>query len=165
MRKSKIYKEIFEAESKQFNSRDEAIADLNAQLSVDTATWGLVIYETELGIPIELNKPYSDRRSVIKSKERGTGKVDAALIKLVADSYSNGDVDINFDGRIHIIFTSVVGTPPNMQDLKNAIEEIKPAHLAVVYLLLYNQYKTLTQFTHLYLSDYTNEQLRSSNLV
>jgi hypothetical protein len=136
-RKSLIYKALFDTEGIQFENRDAAITDLNLQLSVDTATWALAIYETELGIDVIPSKPCSERRSVIKSKMRGTGKVDALLIKIVADSYSNGDVDVIFDGSIRITFANVVGIPPNLGDLKNAIEEIKPAHLAVVYQFRY----------------------------
>ncbi|MFD3271529.1 putative phage tail protein [Paenibacillus dendritiformis] len=133
MRKSEIYKAIFEAESTLYDNRDEAIFDLFMQLSIDTATWALAIYENELGIPVDPRKPYIERRSVIKSKMRGTGKVSAALIKIVADSYTNGDVDVRFDGSIRVKFVSVKGMPPNLEDLKASIEEIKPAHLSIEY--------------------------------
>jgi hypothetical protein len=146
-RKSEVYQELFEAEGIQFDNRDSAVADLKLQLSVDTATWALSIYETELNIPIESSKPVSERRSVIKSKRRGTGQVDASLIKLVADSYSNGDVDVAFDGSIRITFTSVFGIPPNMQDLQKAIEEIKPAHLGITYILTYITFGQLEAYT------------------
>ncbi len=147
-RRSAIYKAIFDAEAGQFDNRDAAIEDLHRQLSIDTATWALAIYEYELGIVSDKNKPLSERRSVIKSKMRGTGKVDAALIKLVADSYANGDVEVTFDGNIRIRFTSVLGVPPNLPDLIAAIDDIKPAHLAVLYVykyLLINQvHKVMT---------------------
>ncbi|MEF3313335.1 DUF2313 domain-containing protein [Paenibacillus sp. GYB004] len=165
MRKSSVYKAIFDAEAGQFDGRDAAIADLRLQLSVDTATWALGVYEAELGIVTESGKPIAERRSVVKSKMRGTGKVDAALIKLVADSFSNGDVVVQFDGTIKITFTSVVGTPPNLQDLKLAIEDIKPAHLGVIYIFLYNQYQQLAPYTHDYLAQFTYEQLRSSDIT
>jgi hypothetical protein len=135
-------------------------------MSVDTATWALAIYESEMGIPIDQIKPIADRRSVIKSKMRGFGKVDSALIKIVADSFTNGDVDVSFSsGTIKITFTSVIGIPPNIEDLQAAIEEIKPAHLAVLYVYLFNTHQDLSQFTHQGLSAYTHEQLRSTVLT
>ncbi|MFH5181163.1 putative phage tail protein [Paenibacillus sp. TAB 01] len=137
MRGSLVYKSIFDAEAAQFNSRDGVLSDLQAQLSVDTATWALDIYESELGIVKDASKPYSERRSVVKSKMRGTGKIDAALIKIVADSFTNGDVEVTFDGHIRIQFVSVIGSPPNVNDLYAAIENIKPAHLPVNYSLRY----------------------------
>ncbi|WP_274363705.1 putative phage tail protein [Paenibacillus thermotolerans] len=132
-RKSKVFQGIFEAEEIQFDERDNAVQDLEAQLLIDTATWAIPIYERELGIPTEPNKPIAERRAIVKSKMRGSGKVDAILIKIVADSFTNGDVDVQFDGAIRISFSSVLGTPPNESDLKAAIEEIRPAHLALIY--------------------------------
>ena len=80
-----------------------------------------------------MNKPLSDRRSVIKSKLRGSGKVDHIQIKLVADAYTNGDVVVSFNGHIVVKFTSNYGIPPNLDDVKNALEDVKPAHLAIDY--------------------------------
>lgn len=163
-RKSKIYETIFNAEGKQFDNRDAIIEDLKLQLSVDTATYALAIYETELGIVTDTSKTLAERRSVIKSKIRGTGQVDAALIKLVADSFTNGDVDVSFDGSITVTFTSIIGIPTNIEDLENAIEEIRPAHLAVIYVLLFNTHQKLSQYTHGFLGSFTYNDLRNTDL-
>ena len=168
MRKSKVYEAIFGAEAAQMELREADIDDLCRQLNIDTATWALAIYEAELGITIDPSKPMTERRSAIKAKMRGHGKVDAALIKLVADSFTNGDVDVHFSsssGTIEITFTNVVGLPPNIEDLQAAIDEIKPAHLAVLYVYLYNQHQQLAHYTHQQLSAFTHEQLRSSVLT
>lgn len=143
MRKSKTYQEIFKVDSEQINLLFSDIADIRNQLSIDTATWGLVIYEKELKIKTNLNKPFSERRSVIKSKLRGSGKVDHIQIKLVADAYTNGNVLVSFNGHIVIKFTSTFGVPTNVDDLKNALEEIKPAHLAIDYEFRYVTYDML----------------------
>lgn len=136
-RKSKVLGEFFYAVATEFENKDSILDDLEKQLFIDTATWGLDIYEKDLGIKTDLSKSYEDRRSVIKSKERGTGKVDRALIKIVADAWANGNCDVTFDGRINIKFNSIYGTPANLQDLQNAIDEIKPAHLSVIYQFAY----------------------------
>lgn len=70
MRSSKIYQEIFTGEENQLTLLDADIADIEKQLNIDTATWALAVYEEELGIKTELNKPLEERRSVIKSKWR-----------------------------------------------------------------------------------------------
>lgn len=166
MRKSMVFDSIFGAIASQIDTRAADFEELCRQMSVETATWALAIYEAELGIPIDPHKPLAERRAVIKSKMRGFGKVDAALIKIVADSYTNGDVDVDFtDGTIVITFTSVVGLPPNIEDLQAAIEEIKPAHLAVLYVYLYNTHQELSVYAHQDLSAYTHEQLRSTALT
>ena len=136
-RNSKIFQEIMKAEQIEFDRLAIDIEDLEKQLNIDTATWGLAIYERELGIKTNLNKPLEERRSVIKSKWRGTGKVDRALIKTVVDAYTNGGVEVGFDGRIIITFNDVKGIPPNLEDAQRAIEDISPAHLAIIYEFAY----------------------------
>lgn len=159
-RNSKVYNQIFNVEGLQFGSRDEAIEDLKLQLVVDTATWGLEIYESELDIVTDNSKPLLERRSVIKSKMRGTGQVNSALIKLVSDSYTNGDVDVLFDGSIIVKFVSVKGVPPNIEDLEKVIDDIKPAHLNYSFVFTYNTYQYVSQFTHDDLSNYTHNEIR-----
>lgn len=136
-RDSEVFKEIMKAEEIELDKLDLDIEDLQKQFFIDTATWGLVIYEKDLEIKTNLNKPLEERRGVIKSKLRGTGKVDATLIKMVADAYTNGDVDVRFDGNILVKFNSVLGIPSNLNDVENAISEISPAHLAIIYKFAY----------------------------
>lgn len=64
------------------------------QLCVDTATWGLRYWEQTLGIPVEPGKEPEYRRSRIRSKLRGSGVTTVALIKSVAESFSNGEVAV-----------------------------------------------------------------------
>lgn len=116
---------------------DQRTNDFVAQLDIDTATWALDIYEKEYGIVSDRNKPLDERRSVIKSKMRGGGSLSATQIKIVADSFTNGDVIVSLKDGIMIEFSSVIGTPPNMDDLKAALEMIKPAHLPISYKFRY----------------------------
>lgn len=147
-RASKVFREIMNAEGSEFDGLLSAIADIQNQLDIDRATWGLAIYEKELGLQTDVGKPLADRRSVVKSKMRGTGKADAALIKLVADAYTNGDVEVTFpDGVIRIRFVNVLGAPPNLGDLTDTIEEIRPAHLPFAFEYLYLMINQVQQLT------------------
>lgn len=159
-RTSQVFKEIMKAEQIEFDKLDIDIEDLEKQLNIDTATWGLVIYERDLDIETDLTKPLEERRSVVKSKERGTGKVDRTLIKLVVDSYTNGGVEVGFDGKIIVTFNDVLGQPSNMDDVYKAIEDISPAHLDIIYIYIYRTYGELRGYTHEELSNYTHETLR-----
>ncbi|WP_338113279.1 putative phage tail protein [Paenibacillus artemisiicola] len=144
---------------------DTSFTDFEAQLNIDTATWGLVIYEKDLGIKTDLSKSLLDRRSVIKSKMRGAGKVDVLLIKLVVSSWTHGSADVSFaNGTIAIVFNDLLGVPGSMDDVKAALEQIKPAHLAIVYVFLYNRYEQLQSFTYAQLSSYTYGELKTANL-
>lgn len=162
-RKSKVFNELFNAEAdllhnEQVSDLDEqsqinqgrsqepvfnTLDDIRKQLSVDTATWGLDLYESELGISSDHSKPVEARRSVIKSKMRGAGKVDAALIKMTADAYTNGEVEISFEDKIIIKMTSYHGVPDNLRDLKKVMREICPAHLDIEYRYRYKLVKEI----------------------
>ncbi|WP_410768966.1 YmfQ family protein [Fontibacillus sp. BL9] len=106
------------------------------QFFVRTATWGLDQWESELGITTDQNKPLEQRRALVESKLRGAGQFSGRLVKNVAEAYDGGTVDVNFqpaEWSFTIKFVDTIGVPPNLDDLKAVIEEIKPAHLAVEY--------------------------------
>lgn len=135
---SRIIKEIIDTEFTQLDKIRLDIEDLRRQFFVDTATWGLAVYEKELQIETDLNKDIEERRSNIKAKFRGRGKVDDKLIKSVVDSYTNGNVDVDFkDSTIIITFNDIKGRPSNISDVKTAIESIIPCHLVISYIYTY----------------------------
>ncbi|MEC0239244.1 YmfQ family protein [Paenibacillus dokdonensis] len=118
----------------------QALEAAAAQFYVHTATWGLSRWEFELGIPTDAAKPLEQRRAVVKSKLRGVGQFSGALVKNVAEAYDGGKVEVFFQPEewgFTVKFIDTVGIPPNLEDLKAALEEIKPAHLAVKYAFNY----------------------------
>jgi len=116
------------------------IEDLIKQCFVDTATWGLEIWERILGIQTDKTKPLDQRRSMIKAKMRGAGTVNIEQIKNIAAAFLNGQVDVqeNFASySIDIIFTDYQGVPPNRDDLTATLRQLMPAHLEINYILYY----------------------------
>lgn len=155
-----------------FNTQAEAVAamknDMFAQLDLHTATWGLKYWEKAYGLKTDVSKPYDYRRTRILSKMRGQGSVTKDMIQNVAQSFSNGQVEViehNDEYQFEIKFTGSLGIPPNMEDLTAAIEEIKPAHLAYNYVIIYRTHAQLTQYTHAQLAAYTHTQLREGVIV
>lgn len=142
------------------NNMDERIDNFVKQIDIDTATWALVVYERELGIPLDPTKPIEQRRSLVKSKLRGSGTVGALQIKLVADSYTNGDVEVYLDHGIVIEFRSIYGIPPNLEDLKAVVRQIAPAHLSIRYVIKYAIHNDLKGKTHAQLGAFTHDQIR-----
>lgn len=136
--------------------------DLLAQLNVDTATWGLALWERDLGLQTNMSAPYEFRRARVKSKLRGAGTTTIMLIKSVAESFSNGEVDVEEypeDYRFEVVFTGTYGIPPNMDDLTAAIEEIKPAHLAFAYVFTFMTWNEFDAY------DYTWDAWDALNLT
>jgi hypothetical protein len=162
---SAIFQEIYNVQGGELDSLNNAVNDILNQCFIDSATWGLNYWESFAGIITDETKPYEYRRSVVKSKVRGYGTVNIGLIESVAESYANGQVQITEHNDLYsfdVKFISTVGQPPNLSDLQNAIEIIKPAHLAVTYTFIYNTYQILHGFTNTHLQAYTHAQLRGS---
>ena len=144
--------------------RDELIEQFN----VDTATWGLEFWEKQYGIKTDVSKDYEFRRSRIKSKMRGCGTTTKELIKNMAESFVNGKVEItehNDEYYFEVEMVDTVGLPPNMEDLKAAIEEAKPAHLNVVYIIKYNTHNIVGDYTHRELLPYTHIYIKENVLT
>lgn len=133
--------ELQESIEKETVRLEAGVDDLTDQLFLDTATWGLKYWEKVYGIETDLTKGYDIRRSRVRAKMRGTGTTTVEMVKNTAESYVNGEVDVveyNSEYRFEVIMLSVIGIPPNMDDLIQTIEEIKPAHLAYTIVIRYN---------------------------
>lgn len=119
-----------------------ADADETAQqMFLDSMTWALAIEERIAGITPAAGAGVEERRSVLQAKWRSaTGKCDVDLIQRVCDSWQNGEVDVDFvDGEIVLRFVGAYGVPDAdaLAALKDAVQEVIPAHLAVKYLYRY----------------------------
>ena len=134
----RLFQSLIDVESQEIDEKALDIDDLINQLSIDTATWGLSIYEDELGIKTEVSKSYEERRSLIKAKYRGIGKLDKLLLQSIVGAYSDGEVEISFDGKFKILLEYIRDNFLNLIDLESTLGEIKPAHLDYILSLQIN---------------------------
>lgn len=133
---SRVMQADMQAKGTELDMLFRAMDETMEQFFVRTATWGLDRWEMELAIPTEKEKPIEQRRAVVESKLRGAGKFSGRLVKNVAEAYDGGTVDVTFqpaEWSFTIKFVDTIGIPPNLDDLKAVIEEIKPAHLVAKY--------------------------------
>lgn len=161
LRNDIISNEIARTTGNYIDNIEFEINDVQNQFFLDTATWGLDIFEKELDIDTISSKNYSDRRSVISAKWRGAGKLTLELIKQTADAFVNGDIDVTFTGIINIDFTSNVGKPPNIEDVYKAIEDIKPAHLGVKYIFRFRTNSEVCKYIHWELNACSHNDIRN----
>lgn len=167
-KKSAAVVQIQDAIQGEWDSLDQAAEALEQQLFIDTATWGIGYWEKVYGITSNLSKSMNFRRSAVKAKMRGTGTTTVAMIQNVSESFVNGQVAIeehNEEYRFDIVMLSVIGIPPNMEDLRAVIEEIKPAHLDYRIIIKYNQHQDLRKLTHEDMKIYSHFALREEALV
>lgn len=133
---SRVMQSDMDTKGREMDAFYDALNSAADQFFVRTATWGLDRWEAELGIPTDRSKPIEQRRAVLESKLRGAGTFSGRLVKNVAEAYDGGSVNVSFQPggwSFTVKFVDTLGIPPNLEDLKAAIEEIKPAHLAVEY--------------------------------
>ena len=129
---SNIIKAFMESNSIEVDTLKAYMNDLVKNLYVKTATWGLDLFEEELGLTTDKSISYEERRERILAKKRGNGTTTKAMIKNTAEAFSGGEVDVieNFSDYSFIVkFVGVKGIPKNLALFKQMIEEIKPAHL------------------------------------
>lgn len=157
-------RELQAAFDAEINRALNAWDDLLAQCFVDTATWSLPLWEKTVGIQPEESKNIAYRRTRILSKLRSGGDATKAMVKNAIESFYNGEVDIieyPEEYRFEVKFLSTIGIPPNLSDVTQAIEEIKPAHLSYDYIVTFITHGELKHFTHGQLAEKTHEQIRN----
>lgn len=155
---------ILNAVGQDMDVTDEKIKQLGKDQFFDTCSIDrLLDYEKEAGItPLE-GQTESGRRSAVEAKWKSSGKVDVAMLQAVADSWKNGKVDVDFvENKIQITFSDEYGLPADRAGLEIALDDVKPAHLPVIYLVKYLMLSdveamTLTELETHNLSDFAFE--------
>ena len=110
------------------------------QLTIDTATWGIVYWEREYGVTPQATDTLDDRRSRVKAKLRAPQTVTAAMLENLTDSYINGQSEVTELPREHkvkIRFNGEYGVPANLESLTAALLEVLPSHVVYEYLYRY----------------------------
>ena len=161
---NKTMRTLQELLSKETDRLEDGLSSAICQCFAQTADVLLGRWERLLGLEVVASKPDAFRRERIMAKISGSGTTTKMMIEDVASRYSNGEVEViedNANSRFTIKFVGTVGIPPNIDDLKITIEEIKPAHLAVVYEYVYNMWSDLKKLTWDQAKAYTWEEIRT----
>lgn len=137
---SELWRQLTQSKGEEFDQLSATIENIFNQLFIRMATWSLDKWEDEFGIPRNPSLTSDERISRILAKSKGYGNVNTLLMKTVAESFKNGQIDVvqNFPlNEVLIRFIDTKGRPSNLSDLQAALEEIVPAHLGITYQLLY----------------------------
>ena len=161
---SDIIKSFMESNNIEVDILKAYIEDLSKNLYVKTATWGLDLFEEELGLITDKSVSYEERRERILAKKRGNGTTTKAMIKNTAEAFSGGEVDIieNFkDYSFTVKFVGTKGIPKNITLFKQMIEEIKPAHLNYELAFTYLAWKMAKSFSWESIANKTWSQVKA----
>lgn len=131
---SKTVNEIIKTDAKELEKLNADIEDVLKQFFVKTATWGLDIWESELGMEIDRKNNYEIRRANIIAKLQAPGTFTLEAATQMANSFTkNGTANIvenfsDYSFKIYLDSDDVV-------DIGNMIKTIniyKPAHLGQI---------------------------------
>lgn len=147
---SMLMKTILDADADELGKYYYYIEDLFKQLFINSATWGLDIWEKELGLTTDISKTYEERRELIMARLRGVGTITKVLLKNIASAFSGGDVDVieyPAECRIVIKFIGTKGVPKNMNTFAAMVETVKPAHLAYSFEYTFTWWNKIAELT------------------
>ena len=145
-RKSKVMNDLVRSIENEFNRLNAETTLTENQFFVILSDRDIKHHEEDVGLVPDTTANLDTRRGRILSRLRGTGTVTKAMMKNVAKSFINGDIEImEYPSKycFAVKFTSKTGVPYNLGDIKSMIEEIKPAHLAVEYIFTYRLWQDI----------------------
>lgn len=94
--------------------------------------WEELLNITDTGINLV------NRRAKIRAKFLSCTHNNIQLLQKVCDSWENGEIKADFiNGKIQLNFIGEFGIPDALNSLKLSINEVKPAHLDVLYIFKY----------------------------
>ena len=138
---------VTEAIETGLNEQADVIGQLRQGNFFDTCSEAvLTIYEKEAGVKSE-SKELDDRRSSVMAKWLTSNVASLESIQQIADSWSYGKTDCSYADMVITVTFTDKGIPTGLEDLKAAIEEAKPAHLAVEYIVTYNTWADVKAMT------------------
>lgn len=150
-----LFGDLLQAEEVEFAYVDSVLEDFENDRALNTITLNNIARaEKAFGIVADKEKSLDDRRSALMAKMRGSGTITPAFLKNLANAWGNGDIDVVEGTASYVVkikFTSLYGLPPNMDDFKAIIEELKPAHISIVYEYSYMTYSEFESFNKTWL--------------
>ena len=122
------------------------IQDILNQFNIDTATWGLKIYENKYGLPYNSNLNYEDRRKLIKAKMRSHEIANTDNIIKICELFADNPKVKRHDseGYFEVLLETQDSFSNFTDSLIQLIDDFKPAHLGQKLILM-----TKHEFTNL----------------
>ena len=145
-RKSAVMQEIANSIETEFSRLQNETNLTENQFFVLLSERDISKHERDVGLSPDTESDIETRRSRILARLRGTGTVTKTMMKNVAKSFVNGEIEIiEYPSQyaFAVKFTSRTGIPYNLEDIQAMVEELKPAHLAVDYIFTYRLWQDI----------------------
>lgn len=125
--------EVLKGEQLQLDDEEKAIEMLSKEFFIDSAEHSLPHWCSFVGIDYDDSLPVEVVRSNIKARLKAKDVTTVAVIKSIAETYSNGQCEVieNYNDYSFVVkFISQIGVPSRISEIEKQIEALKPAHLA-----------------------------------
>ena len=127
---------VIRAEEPEAQAAYDATVDFLAQLNVDTATWGLDLWEFEYGIQTDASKSLDARRTALKAKMRGAATTTAEQIRRIVNAYTGNDscevTEYPREYLVGVSYTLDLDKQDRVEACRKSLREALPAHLGLV---------------------------------
>lgn len=139
-RKSQFVKDVYEVVQ---TALDKITADISAgdlNLFITTAS-DFVLHEKDVKLPNDTSIDSETRRAKVLARLQGNEVLTVSALKKLVGLYEKTGCSITEDYEnyvVMILFDGMTGKPYNFEQMKAAIEEVKPAHLSFEYLFVRN---------------------------
>lgn len=152
---------IIDAICKCLDNNDLRLQQVVSDLFFDACSEEMLkFYEQEAGIvPLE-TQTMEDRRSTLQARWWSADKCNLAQLQLTADAWKYGKVIADFVNDTITITFNDKGIPLDLEGLKQALEEVKPAHLPIEYIFIWNTWNDVSNLTWNQVSTNTWEELK-----
>ena len=114
----------------------EALEDVIDQFFVDTATWGLSLWEWQVGLQTDTSLSMEARRATVRQKLVARRNITEETVRDIAESITGYEarVIINSDYSFSLEFLGEKNrlVDINVDEVRTVVEQIKPAHLRFI---------------------------------
>lgn len=116
-----------------------AVLDTADQSHIQSATWGLELWEDLVGIAPAAGSSYEERRKAITTKLLGAGTCNAGMISDIAKALTGYEAVVveqtgEYTFSLYFLGDSFFFASFDLAAIIAAVEEVKPAHLKFVIL-------------------------------
>lgn len=130
LRSSPEFADLQAALQPEMDALRARLEDMAEQLELETATWGLDLWEETLGLTAGRSMGLRARRARIAGKLRGAGTSTVEAVRQVVQSFTGGEVVViehPREFRVELRFRSERAL--DLSQVSTALREMLPAHL------------------------------------
>lgn len=154
--------EVLTASGEELDDMDADVLQLFNDMFFDTCSEDMLeYYENECGLKPLASQSLADRRSAVIARWCSENRCSLEMMQDVADAWNNGKTNITYNGSLITVNFIDKGIPTGLEQLKSALNEVRPAHIPISYVFIYTAWADLLTQTWSEVSTETWESIRT----